>query len=101
MGFDWENAALAMEKVREEAGEVLAAADPEETRDEVGDLLFSVVNVARLLGVEPEEALRLATDKFIRRFGRMEALAAKKGQNLAGMSLDDMNALWEKVKEEA
>lgn len=101
VGFDWENAALAMEKVREEAGEVLAAADPEETRDEVGDLLFSVVNVARLLGVEPEEALRLATDKFIRRFGRMEALAAKKGQNLAGMSLDDMNALWEKVKEEA
>jgi tetrapyrrole methylase family protein/MazG family protein len=88
------------EKVREEIDE-LRATDPgsEEAVDEVGDLLFTVVNVARKMGVDAETALRDACGKFIRRFEAMEAAAAEQGRDLTGMDGEDMEALWRLAKD--
>lgn len=99
VGFDWDNPGDALEKVREEADEVReelgARRDPEA---EIGDLLFAAVNVARLCGVQPELALSAATEKFIRRFERMERAIAADGKKLAGMTLPEMDAYWNVVK---
>ncbi len=99
VGFDWDSAADALPKVTEEAGEVLAemkaGRDPGE---ELGDLLFSCVNVARLAGADPEEVLTAATEKFIRRFTAMEKAVTDDGKVLPGMSLAEMDVYWERVK---
>ena len=101
VGFDWPNAKEALPKVSEEAAEVLEAIDsgsPEHTAEEVGDLLFACVNVARLLKVDPELALNAATDKFMRRFISMEQLILSDGLDLGAMTLEEMDRYWEKVK---
>jgi uncharacterized protein YabN with tetrapyrrole methylase and pyrophosphatase domain len=72
--------------------------DQEAVVSEIGDLLFSVVNLSRLLKVNPEEALRRATDRFIERFQAMEEKARKMGRDLEGMDLEEMDRLWEEVK---
>lgn len=99
-GFDWPDAAGAMEKVAEELDEVRQAqqgrGDPEE---EIGDLLFSAVNVARHVGIDPERALEKACDKFTSRFARMEALAIKENKVLSDLSLAELDTLWNKIKE--
>jgi MazG family protein len=102
VGFDWVRAADVLDKIDEEVREVRAAADGvhEALEDEVGDLLFAIANYARKLGVEPEAALRTAAAKFQQRFTRMEQLARADGTTLASLSLDDQNALWERVKAE-
>jgi MazG family protein len=107
VGFDWTTPDDVVAKITEELSEVhearTAAAGTGATdaiEDELGDLLFACANYARKLGVEPEAALRRAADKFQRRFTRMEALAAASGTRLAGLSLDQQNALWETVKRE-
>ena len=104
VGFDWDAAAPALEKVFEEAKEVrreLERGDSGRAREEIGDLLFAVANVARLAGVQSELALKAATEKFIGRFERMEKLAAEKGMCLIDMTLGEMDKLWERAKVEA
>ncbi len=101
VGFDWNTAAEALPKVTEEAGEALAEIDAgRDPAMELGDLLFACVNVARLAGADPEEALSAATAKFIRRFGRMEAAILAEGKQLQGMTLAEMDAYWDLVKAE-
>lgn len=100
VGFDWDDAIGALPKIHEEADEVLAemqnGRDPAE---ELGDLLFSCVNVARLAGQEPEQLLQAATEKFIRRFTAMENLIISDGKSLEGLTLAEMDVYWNRVKE--
>jgi len=96
-GFDWDDATGARSKVVEEMAEVDAADGLHERADEIGDLLFAVVNWARKLGVDPETALHQATDKFERRFRAMESEA---GETFPGLSLDAMEMLWQRVKKQ-
>jgi MazG family protein len=99
IGFDWPDAASVIAKIDEEVSEIQAEMEaggaPERIEDEVGDLLFAAANLARKLAVEPETALRRATEKFERRFRRVEALAAERG---IGPDLDALEALWQEVK---
>ncbi len=98
-GFDWDDVQGAMDKVREETEEVSRALAGEgDAVEEIGDLLFAVVNVARFLKADPEQALEQANDKFIARFAKMEALAAKKGTAFDTLSLQEMEQLWQTVK---
>ena len=100
VGFDWENAQGALEKVGEELDEVKRAVagdgDPEE---ELGDLLFAAVNVARHLKVDPERAMEKTCNKFIRRFADMEQQAKEENKALSGLSLAELDTLWNRSKE--
>ena len=100
-GFDWPDAAGAMDKLAEERGEVLMAAESgnqAQLAEEVGDLLFSAVNAARLYGVDAEEALAAATDKFIARFEQVERLAGERGVDMPGAPLSELDKLWDEAK---
>ena len=100
VGFDWENAQGALEKVEEELDEVKRAmtgdGDPEE---ELGDLLFAVVNVARHLKVDPERAMEKTCNKFVRRFAEMERQARQENKALSDLSLTELDTLWNRSKE--
>jgi MazG family protein len=101
VGFDWPDVSGPMAKIREELAELeqaVASGDARHVEEEVGDLLFSVVNVARLKGLNPEFALNRTTDKFIRRFKAMEALAAERNLRLADLPLSEQDQLWDEVK---
>lgn len=98
VGFDWEDVEGPAGKVREELAEVLAA-PPEKQESELGDLLFAVVNLARMLKIDPETALSGTTAKFMRRFGHIERRAAEMGQDLADMTLAEMDSLWDEAKQ--
>jgi tetrapyrrole methylase family protein/MazG family protein len=101
VGFDWPDVDGALPKIAEEAEEVRDAAergDERQVHEELGDLLFAVVNVSRHLGVEPEVALRAATHKFRARFERVEALATERGLDLHTAGLGALDALWDEVK---
>lgn len=103
VGFDWTRAEDVLDKLDEELRELKAAvaqrgAGSEEAREELGDLFFSLANLSRKLGVEPEEALKEANDKFQRRFEHMEQAASSRGQTLKGLSLDELEALWNSAK---
>lgn len=103
VGFDWPDAAGPAAKVREELAEVEAEAKAsgparEALRDEVGDLLFAVVNLARKLGVQPGLALDRANRKFQDRFAQVEALAASRGLDLHAAGLEALDQLWDEVK---
>ena len=99
VGFDWPTVDGAIEKMEEELAELKEAIRQGAGREEeMGDLLFSAINVARLLGQDPEESLHLATDKFIRRFAYMEQAARKQGQALEDMSLEEMEVLYQASK---
>jgi ATP diphosphatase len=95
IGFDWPDPAGPRAKIDEELNEIDAAATPEEIEAEIGDLLFSVVNYARHLGVDPEAALRLASERFEQRFRLVEEIADKPLDKLDIMSLE---ALWQQAK---
>lgn len=98
-GFEYPDAQMAFGDLASEADELSEAMrSGSGIEEEVGDLLFSVVNVARLLGVDPEEALYRSTDKFIRRFSAVEKLAEAEGTDLRGCGLDTMNRLWGEAK---
>lgn len=97
VGFDWPEISGVKAKVLEEIDEIETAEDLE---DEVGDLLFAVVNWARWLDVEPESALRRANTKFATRFAQVEAAALAQGKVMKAMSLAELDQLWEKVKSE-
>jgi tetrapyrrole methylase family protein/MazG family protein len=102
VGFDWPNADGAFDKIREESDEIRDAiaqqADPEAVRMELGDLLFSVVNLSRHLGHDAETALREASDKFRARFEHVEALALERNIDLHAVDLATLDALWDEAK---
>lgn len=98
VGFDWPDTMGPRDKIAEELTEVAEAADDAARHEEIGDLLFAVVNYARKLGVDAETALRDANLKFARRFAAMEARA---GGSIAGLSLDAQEAHWQAVKRPA
>jgi len=95
VGFDWNNAHLVLDKLAEEAREVLDAPDQAAREDEIGDLLFVVANLARHLKVDPEAALRAANAKFTRRFRHIESVL---GDRMGSASLEEMEALWVEAK---
>lgn len=98
VGFDWRDVDGALEKVREELDEIQAAATPEERENEFGDLLFTLVNVARKMGINPEDALRGTTGRFEARFRMMEEAARRDGRTLAEMPLEELDRYWEAAK---
>ncbi|MFG1349545.1 nucleoside triphosphate pyrophosphohydrolase [Xanthobacter autotrophicus] len=102
VGFDWNDARQVLAKIREETEEVAEALEEggiAAIRDEMGDLLFAVVNLARHAGVDPEAALRGTNDKFTRRFGHLESRLSAAGRLPEQASLDEMEALWQEAKE--
>lgn len=102
VGFDWNNADLVIDKLVEEAREVVDAkqsGEPQErVEEEFGDLLFVMANLARHLKVDPEQALRRANDKFTRRFNYIEDNIETKASSMEAASLEDMEALWQEAK---
>ncbi|MEO8504011.1 MAG: nucleoside triphosphate pyrophosphohydrolase [Acidobacteriota bacterium] len=98
VGFDWAETDQVLEKIEEEIDELRAAADKEQRREELGDLLFTVANLARKLDIDPEAALAQANLKFRRRFAGVETGLAAQGERLGEASLETMDALWEAAK---
>ena len=99
VGFQWPDIRQAAGKLEEEIAELAEAGDADEKREELGDVLFMIVSLARYLELDAEEALRLANGKFYRRFASMEAIARERGLQLAEMSLAELEPLWEEAKE--
>lgn len=101
VGFDWDNQEQVWEKLQEELSELKAEVDAgnqEQMEGEFGDLLFSMINYARFLEVNPENALEKTNQKFIKRFTYLESQAAAKGLQLQNMSLQEMDAFWNEAK---
>ncbi|HHW46042.1 MAG TPA: nucleoside triphosphate pyrophosphohydrolase [Clostridiales bacterium] len=100
-GFDWEDTAGALQKLYEEMQELKIAIDSgvqDDIKEELGDLLFSVVNVARFSNVDAEQALQNATEKFIKRFKLVEQTAIKRGIDIDKASLAELDAIWDEIK---
>ena len=104
VGFDWPEVSFVLDKIEEELGELRSAIAGKESKDrladELGDILFGYANVARHLGVDPEDALRRCNDKFTRRFGFIERELRKSGRETADASLEEMEALWQAAKKD-
>jgi len=101
VGFDWPNPDAVLDKLVEEVAELraeLPGAAPERMADELGDMLFVMVNLARKLDLDPEACLRAANAKFERRFNAMEARLTAEGQSLPDVDLEEMEATWQQVK---
>jgi len=99
VGFDWKEVEEIIDKLAEEVGEIKQATSQQEKANEFGDLLFTLANIARRLDIDLEMALRAANQRFYRRFTLMEELCRQRGINLASLSLDEQNALWEEAKQ--
>lgn len=103
VGFEWDNREQVWDKVEEEIGELKEAIelkDPSRIEDEFGDILFSLVNYARFLQLDAENALERTNKKFIHRFSQMEEEALKTGKDLRDMSLEEMDAIWNSIKKQ-
>jgi len=101
-GFDWENPSGALEKVKEEVSELESAMKTEAKEhifQEIGDAFFALTNVSRKLGVNPEIALKKANEKFMLRFESLEKELAEKGKSLGEASLEEMDEIWEQIKD--
>jgi tetrapyrrole methylase family protein/MazG family protein len=101
VGFDWPDITGALEALDSEKLELekaIADGDAQKTEEELGDLLFSAVNVSRFLGCDAEQALTLSCDKFIRRFELVESLAKKQGLDMTSAGLQKLDELWQKAK---
>ena len=101
VGFDWDNKEQVFEKVKEEFSELheeVNKNDISAIEDEFGDVLFSIINYARFIGVDPEMALERTNKKFIRRFQYLEAESKKDGKEMGEMTLDEMDEYWNKAK---
>ncbi len=101
VGFDWDNAGQVWEKVQEELAEFEAevkAGNRDKMEEEFGDVLFSLINYARFVGINPETALEKTNKKFIKRFQFLEEKAKKEGKDLKNMSLDEMEQYWQEAK---
>jgi MazG family protein len=112
VGFEWEHTGQVWEKVQEEMGELQEAVahhvqdggDDQlrsEMEEELGDLFFSLINYARFLKVDPENALELTNRKFMDRFSRLEKAALDRNRDLTSMTLDEMNSIWDDIKKES
>lgn len=102
VGFDWAEREQVWDKVKEEFEELMVEIknmDPQKQEEEFGDLLFSLINAARLYKINPDNALESTNAKFIRRFNYLEEKTIKKGIDLKSMSLDEMNAIWNEAKQ--
>lgn len=103
VGFDWPDVEPVWEKLDEEVDELkeaIESGDAHSIEDELGDMLFTVVNMSRFLRVNPEDALRSTIEKFERRFKKVEAEFKKQGRSLADASLQEMDAIWDQIKTE-
>ena len=108
VGFDWERKEQVWQKVEEEMREFRdefnaedeASIDKEKAQQEFGDLLFSLINYARFIDINPEEALERTNKKFIKRFQYLESESAKDGKSIADMSLEEMDEYWERAKQD-
>jgi len=101
VGFDWEKIDDAVKKIDEELNEFKEAVSnnsAEAMKDEAGDILFSIVNVLRFRGIDPEDALRGTVNKFMKRFGHIETVSAEQGRSINSMTLEEMDKLWEEAK---
>jgi XTP/dITP diphosphohydrolase len=101
VGFEWENQEQVWEKVKEEENELqeaIANGDQNKIEEEFGDLVFSLVNFARFLNIDAENALEITNKKFIKRFTQMEAKAMESGKNLNSMTLQEMDSIWNQIK---
>jgi XTP/dITP diphosphohydrolase len=101
VGFEWENRDQVWEKVKEEENELdqaIAENDQEKIEEEFGDLVFSLVNFARFLNVDAENALEITNKKFIKRFSQMEEKAMESGKKLNEMTLQEMDSIWNQIK---
>jgi MazG family protein len=103
VGFDWTTPGDIVDKIQEEVNELREVAsdtalDPARAEEEMGDLLFSIANLSRKLGIEPETALRKANDKFTRRFGVLEQHVAQSGRAMKEMTLDELEQEWRRAK---
>jgi len=99
VGFDWDNQGQVWAKVEEEMQEFKSEKDVKRKKTEFGDLLFSLINYARFVDINPEEALERTNRKFIKRFQYIESESSKVGKSLPEMSLQEMDEYWEKAKE--
>jgi MazG family protein len=100
VGFEWENKEQVWEKVKEEMEEVRVEVEQQSTKieDEIGDLLFSVINYARFLNIDPDNALAKTNKKFLTRFQAMEKIVTEKGQRMTDLNLQQMDEIWNEVK---
>ena len=101
VGFDWDTKEQVWDKVKEELNEVeyeLRSGNSEKIEEEFGDLLFSIINAARLYGVNPDNALEKTNKKFIRRFNYLESKAKETGRSLKEMTLEEMDKIWDEAK---
>jgi len=98
-GFDWPEAHDVLAKIREEISEIETAQNTSELSEELGDLLFSIVNFARKRNLDAEGLLQTATEKFTQRFRAMETLAAERGIQLSALALAELDRLWDEVKQ--
>ena len=101
VGFDWEERSQVWEKVKEEIGEFEAEVDnidKEKAEAEFGDVMFSLINAARLYKINPDNALERTNQKFIKRFNYLEEHTLKQGRQLTDMSLAEMDAIWNEAK---
>ena len=103
MGFDWEEREQVWDKVKEEIREFQAEVDkmdPKKAEEEFGDVLFRLINAARIYKINPDNALEHTNQKFIRRFNYLEAHTIKEGRNLHDLTLEEMDKLWEEAKKQ-
>ncbi len=101
VGFDWREAGPVLDKIREETDEiaaVLVGGDKDKIAEEIGDLIFTAINLARVAGIDPESALRATNAKFMRRFAHVETAIGARGRTLEQSSLEEMDALWTEAK---
>ena len=101
IGFDWEEAEAILDKVKEELDELkeeVVARDKNKMEAEFGDVMFSLVNYARFLKINPENALERTNKKFIKRFNFIESEASELGKKISDLSLEEMEFLWQKAK---
>lgn len=101
VGFDWKNPDEVFAKLEEETNELREAVrkgSPAEIASELGDLLFTIVNISRFLKTDPEDALRMTIEKFTARFNKLEEMAKSQGRELKGMTIQEIDELWEQVK---
>lgn len=98
-GFDWDDPDEIKDKVLEELDEIYAAQNHDEKQEEFGDLLFSIVNAARRMNIDSEQALRYSNRKFRKRFTEMESVCRKNGMDFANLTIEEKDELWNKVKE--
>jgi XTP/dITP diphosphohydrolase len=106
VGFEWENKEQVWEKVEEEMGEVQEAvhffedgnAEKSRVEEEIGDLFFSLINYARFLQIDPEQALSKTNHKFMSRFQQMEKIVNSQGKKMTDLKLDELDQIWDEVK---